>query len=269
VEAWITQAFLSGAKKMNMDDTINQVCALFERVKKWKWRTTGALEQELGLGSGTLFPILEEHASLPNRKIRYHKYPSRKLEVLWGVVSQVGENPRLPALRRADYPSEDTLRARGPLIFISHNHRDENTTKAIAQMLTKSGATPWLFEMEIEQDQPIIHAVHDSIQRCDGAIVFISRSALGSLWVHKEFSKALKEVNHSVLVILDGSDEALLEAIYDRNFAKVRKCMIGHDASDDQIRRAQNFAADIFNHTKPLRHPDPVGIKDWIETMGE
>ena len=250
-----------------MSSLIDDVCAVLDRVKKWKWRTTRGLEEELRLESGTLFPVLEEHANQKNRKIRYHKYPSRSLEVLWGLVARVGENPNLPPIRRATYPSADSTRGVGPLVFVSHSHRDESVAVKIGQMLIESGAQPWLFEMKIEEDQPIIHAVYESIQNCDGAVIYISRSALGSLWVHKEFGRALNEVNASVLVVLDGGDPELVDAFQKKDFQEVKRCMREYTSSKEEIRRSQNFAADVFHHSEQIRHPDLEGLKNWVANV--
>ena len=250
-----------------MSSLIDDVIAVLDRVKKWKWRTTRGLEEELRLSSGTLFPVLEEHANQKNRKIRYHRYPSRNLEVLWGLVTRVGEDPNLPPIRRATYPSGDSTRGVGPLIFVSHSHSDESVAVKIGQILIESGAQPWLFEMKIEEDQPIIHAVHESIQNCDGAVVYISSPALGSLWVHKEFGRALNEVNASVLVVLDGSDPQLVDAFQNSDFDEVERCMRKYTSSKDEIRRSRNFAADLFHHSERIQHPDREGLQNWVANM--
>jgi hypothetical protein len=247
---------------------IEEVCALLGRVKKWKWRTTSALERELKMSAGTLYPVLERHVSDPKRKIRYHKYPSRSLEVLWGLVDTVGERADLPPLRRVDPPSESGFVGVGPSIFISHAHADEETAKKIGERIANAKGQPWLFEMEIETDQPIIGSVKETIQKCQGAIVFVSCSALGSLWVHKEFGRTLNGLNPKTLVVLDDQDVALLQAVGNRNIGDIEQCVRARGGSDDQIRRSHDFADDLFARPIPMVNlGDETGIEDWLSSI--
>ena len=253
-----------------MSNVISDVCEVLRRVSKWRWRTTEALARELELEPHMLFRVLEEHANQEGRRLRYNRYPSRRLNVLWGLVDCVGEDPHLPPLRRADQPDAtrpERLHNGSPLVFVSHCHRDAEAAAAVAKLLQQSGGQPWLFETEIEEDAPIIAAVYESIENCEGVVVFVSRAALGSLWVQKEFGKTLDELRCPVLVLLDDDDAGMVEAVESRNIDQVAKCVRQHTDSEDKVGHARYFAADLFKYGKWVLKSNHDAICSWAKTL--
>jgi len=196
-------------------ELVERTIALLGRVHKWNWRNTDALARELRVDRQELLRALARHASCKQRKIRYHPFPSgRKLDILWGLVERVGEDPDLPPLRRADLPANEPpaeLDPAIPWVFLSHSHRDAPWVLEIAELLKGAGAACWLYQLHIEFQETVIPTVREALRRCRCSIVCASRRSLGSLWVQKEFMFALDQLSKPVLVVLDGTDDALLE----------------------------------------------------------
>ncbi|MDH3639008.1 MAG: toll/interleukin-1 receptor domain-containing protein [Gammaproteobacteria bacterium] len=188
---------------------------LLRRVRRWDWRNTDALARELRVDRDELLHALAHHASGKRPRIRYHPLPSgRRLDILWGLVERVGDDPDLPPLERADLPEDEAPVESDrtiPRVFVSHSHRDAEWVFEIASVLKPLGIACWLYQLHIEFRETIIPSVRSALERCRGAIVCVSRHGLGSLWVQKEFGFALNELNKPLLVVLDGTDPSLLD----------------------------------------------------------
>ncbi len=196
-------------------ELVDRTEELLRRVGKWDWRNTDALARELRVDRDELLRALAHHASGDRPRIRYHPLPSgRRLDILWGLVERVGDDPDLPPLQRADLPAEESpleLDGSRPWVFVSHSHRDAEWVFQIVSLLKCAGIACWLYQLHIEFRETVIPSVRSALERCRGAMVCVSRNALGSMWVQKEFGFALDELDKPPMVVLDGTDPSLLD----------------------------------------------------------
>ncbi|MGD8588646.1 MAG: toll/interleukin-1 receptor domain-containing protein [Chromatiales bacterium] len=184
------------------------------------WLSTSRLASSLQVEPGDLERALQAHAERPDWKVPYSYYPSgRSLERLWGHKSKVGKQGTLPPVERQDHPEEGDI---GPdnfdsWIFISHNERDEDKVRRVAEIVQSCGFGPWIFQQQIMWGDPIFESVRAAIDDCKHFIVFVSANSLPSLWVEKElrvhFRLAQQDLEKETIVVADDNDPRFVPAL--------------------------------------------------------
>jgi hypothetical protein len=273
---------------------------LRKKYRGWNWRTNNGLAKEIGVEPKILRKVLSEHASTSDRVITFSNLPSRKtIDILWGLVENVGDNFNKPSLKRVDSPetSFEVEVIKPPYAFLSHNSIDSQLALELAIILNENDVKCWLFECHIGHGRIIIDAVRKAMRECHSIIALVTRNSVGSLWVQKEFAYSYDQLQKPVFLILDGKDEILIEfvlrfkdLIYDRNFNNTIKSFaqnIFPEYSSEKINEwshhAKGFLFSIkeyinanrklvaYQTKKDFDHPDLIdfntalGSMDWIK----
>lgn len=205
------------------DEVLGKITILLSRLSQEKpWMTARAIARKLKVKHGIQLSqeevedILIAHSKLPNRKIRYSYYPSKKtLDVLWGHMASVGSQKNLPELDSIDEPlpqdePDAQVNEQSPWFFISHNSRDLKQVLELKKLLSNKKYGAWIFEAEIPQHGQIASNVQEAIANCQYFMVYVSGNSIGSLWVQKEFEQAKRGKHIKPFIVVDGADQALL-----------------------------------------------------------
>lgn len=76
-------------------------------------------------------------------------------------------------------------------IFLSHSSLDKDVVRQLAQDLRSAGFTVWLDETEITVGESITERVQEGLDESDYVCLWITRNALASGWVQKEWQAIL------------------------------------------------------------------------------
>ena len=76
-------------------------------------------------------------------------------------------------------------------VFLSHNRKDKNKVREIANQLKESGLRVWFDEWIINAGDDIFSAIEDGLQKSRILILFMSQAAFKSDWVSLERNTAL------------------------------------------------------------------------------
>ena len=88
-------------------------------------------------------------------------------------------------------------------IFLSHSSVDKPFVRKLANDLKNYGHTPWLDEWEIKVGDCIVSKIESGINKADYVILILSKKAVQSGWVEKEWkSKYWDEVNDKKVMVL-------------------------------------------------------------------
>lgn len=207
-----------------MNDPFAAIASILAgRSREKPWLTASGIERRLrraqgepGLSAAEIHRLLVTHAQQPDRCVRHSAYPSRRLDDLWGHVANVGEHQSLPDLDRTDdhlEPEAPEQRRDHPLCFLSHSHRDLARALEIRRVLEEAGIGAWIFESEIARGDRISVAVKRAIEESSVFLAYVTRRALGSLWVHKELLVAGLVPHLQPVLVVDGGDPDLLAAL--------------------------------------------------------
>jgi hypothetical protein len=191
-----------------------ELLALHERPDSRKlWLTARVLAKRIrdrpgfhDLSRTRLEAVLMEHRGKPvgQRCIRNSKYPSgRTLEVLWGAIAQgrledIEVPPPTLARDWSNRPererdahgnelNEDDIHHERPTVFLSYNSSDLERAHEVVEILTERGHSVWFAETRIRPGEEINVAVQAALDLVGRHVVYLSWTALESLWVGNEF----------------------------------------------------------------------------------
>jgi hypothetical protein len=77
-----------------------------------------------------------------------------------------------------------------PLLFISHSSKDKEKVLTLAGELTEAGLSVWLDEWQIRVGESIPIRISDGIEQARFLLLVLSRSAVSSGWVEREWTAA-------------------------------------------------------------------------------
>ncbi len=72
-------------------------------------------------------------------------------------------------------------------IFLSHSSVDKNSVRRLAADLRAHGIDVWLDEYEIRLGDVIVQKLQDGIEHCDFVAVWLTKKAIRSNWVQREW----------------------------------------------------------------------------------
>ncbi len=88
-------------------------------------------------------------------------------------------------------------------VFLSHSSKDKDFVRKLAADLTEVGHSPWLDEWEIRVGDCIITRVEGGIRECDYVVIVLSKSAVESTWVNREWkAKYWEEIESGKKLVL-------------------------------------------------------------------
>jgi hypothetical protein len=190
-----------------------------------------------------------------------------------------------------------------PKVFLSHSSRDKTSVIRLAKDLQKRGVEVWLDEWNIRVGESISHSVESGINESDFLVVWLSRSAIESGWVDREWrTKVLDEISDkrtSVLPIL-AEDIEIPGLLRDKKYADFRRdydiglrdllkvpglcdrpLRIGEHLYQDLVRLSERLTSVLVEHGVAineiwLTHPPtdrwfpyrPDGLQPWTPTDG-
>ena len=111
-------------------------------------------------------------------------------------------------------------------VFISYSSRDRTPVRRLARDLRAHGVAVWLDESEIKVGDSISHAVERGLSNSDFLLLWLTKSALDSGWVDREWrGKLLDEVDTGrVLVLVALADETDVPGLLrDKKWADFRR----------------------------------------------
>lgn len=100
------------------------------------------------------------------------------------------------------FAEKDALQAKGycperqmerPHLFISYSHADKETVSTIVAYMKSHGFNCWWDEQEIDIGDSIVERVHQGIQECTLAIVFLSHATESAMFAKHELRTFLQE----------------------------------------------------------------------------
>jgi hypothetical protein len=145
--------------------------------------------------------------------VRYSVYPGRHaLDLIWGHVDYVGEQPDLPPPTLEPDPALAAKLGRvkpcrvandAPWCFLSHNLHDVLKALEVREERIDRGYGVWLAETEIMHGEMITAKVQPGLGHADRFVVLMSRNALMSRWVLKESELAIRQLAQPPVVVVD------------------------------------------------------------------
>ena len=221
------------------------------------WMTERALAKRLRrdrafgrLDHVRLRAVLMDHAASRPRRIRNSSAPSiRTLEVLWGAIREGGVEEAdimLPLLtggparvnpegRRGQSAFDEQEEPAD--YFLSYRMADEDDARAVIRAVESSGSSVWDAGSFIVEEEHINDCVREAMKSVRKQLIYLSTSALRSLWVNKEAIYGdhleLKQV-----LVLKGDDDVLMECVY--------RMLNGEDPQFPPYRGRTSQAVDMF-----------------------
>ena len=99
-----------------------------------------------------------------------------------------------------NYHSKKT---KGLKLFVSYNIEDYTIASYLRIDLLNEGYEVWMDQWEIVVGQSIVHEVNDAMAKCDFMLLLLSKAALKSYWVNKEWqSMFMKEIAKRDVIIM-------------------------------------------------------------------
>ena len=91
----------------------------------------------------------------------------------------------------------------GKKVFVSHSSQDKSFVRQLCTDIVHSGHTAWLDEWEIKAGDSIPHKIEKGIEEADFVIVVLSKNAIESKWVEREWhSKYWDEISSEKIQII-------------------------------------------------------------------
>lgn len=88
-------------------------------------------------------------------------------------------------------------------VFLSHSSKDKTFVRILATDLIANGQNAWLDEWEIIAGESIPNKVSQGLDECDYVIIVLSKNAIESKWVEKEWeSMYWDEVNNGKMKVI-------------------------------------------------------------------
>lgn len=210
---------------------------LESRPKNKPWSTSKNIAQRLKQSHEDVEKLLINHTRNSLKQVRYSNFPAAEsLYILWGATKLVGHRKKLNPLQKKDSADKTipSFKKDEHLYFISHNHKDYSKVCNIAKMFSRNGISPWLAEASITQGQFIHYEITQALQKCDGFVLFISRNALCSTWVRKEFQNIVNQKDKPIFIILDSDDKELMDVFIQWNHESTPTLQSINDSENGQ-----------------------------------
>lgn len=91
----------------------------------------------------------------------------------------------------------------GKKVFVSHSSQDKPFVRQLCTDIAHSGHTPWLDEWEIKAGDSIPHKIEQGVEDADFVIVILSKNAIESKWVEREwYSKYWDEISSENIKVI-------------------------------------------------------------------
>jgi hypothetical protein len=249
------------------------------------WMTERGLAKRLrrraamvGLDHVRLRGVLMDHAAGRPRQLRNSSSPSlRTLEVLWGAICEGGVQEAdvpLPTLKgglaRVDPSgrrgqSEFGEEEEAADFFLSYRMADETHARYVVRTVERSGYSVWDAGSFIVDEEHINDRVLEAMNHVHKQLIYLSDSALGSLWVGKEVIHG-DRLELDQTIVLKGDDDSLMESVY--------RMLDGEAPEFPPYREVSSQAVEMFRNilrTELAReekivylHPVPIGNR-WRE----
>jgi hypothetical protein len=163
-----------------------------------------AIDRELGLWSEAAIPIEEKYDLL--------------LEKHW-IDGILNDN-----ILEMWFGKNEALK--GTRAFLSHASKDKAVVNQIATDLAKLGVAPWLDEWKIRAGESIPQKISLGIKDSECVIVFLSRNAIASKWVEREWqTKYWDEIQRNEVLVIPVllEDCEIPELLKTKKFADFRE----------------------------------------------
>ena len=112
-----------------------------------------------------------------------------------------------------------------PKLFLSHSSVDKETVRSLSEKLKSEGIDVWLDECEIKVGDEIVQKIQDALSESDYLAFWITKNAINSGWVEREWqTKYQEEVNSGKVKVLPllAEDVTLPKLLQGKSFADFR-----------------------------------------------
>ena len=90
-----------------------------------------------------------------------------------------------------------------PSVFLSHSSRDKPAVRQLVEDLVGAGFDVWFDESEIAVGDPIPKKLQEGLSQCDYLAVWLTRDAVRSGWVEREWqTKIYNEIDEQKVIVL-------------------------------------------------------------------
>jgi len=103
-------------------------------------------------------------------------------------------------------------------VFISHSTRDQGLVIALANLLSKYGATVFVAEWYLAPGEQLDKKVFDQIRNSDCVVTLLTRNGLRSNWVQHEIGYALRSQKPLIPLVEKGVELKDLGALQGREY---------------------------------------------------
>ena len=103
-------------------------------------------------------------------------------------------------------------------VFISHSTRDQGLVIALANLLSKYGATVFVAEWHLAPGEKLDKKVFDQILHSDCVVTLLTRNGLRSNWVQQEIGYALHSQKPLIPLVEKGVELKDLGALQGREY---------------------------------------------------
>lgn len=123
------------------------------------------------------------------------------------------------------------------MIFLSHNYKDKNIVRQIAEILSNTFGEDNVFydEWSIQPGDSIIGKMSEGLEKCKFFFFFISKNSLSSEMVTLEWQTALRDNNKGIRFIPVVLDNDVNLPIIITNILHINLCNVGFDVAVRQI----------------------------------
>jgi hypothetical protein len=162
------------------------------------------------------------HAHMGEGQVRYSQFPGRQsLDLLWGHRDAVGTlahlwDTRMDAEKLREEVGdfeEHHVADDAEWVFLSHSFLDIEGTRLLREFLLERGYGVWMAETHVPGGESIVQQVQEGLENADRFALYATRRSLGSRWVLKEGGLAVRRWKLPATLIVDSSDEELVEAV--------------------------------------------------------
>src|SRR5712692_9393650 len=103
-------------------------------------------------------------------------------------------------------------------VFISHSTRDQGLVIALANLLSKYGATIFVAEWYLAPGEALHKKVTGQIQNSDCVVALLTRNGMRSNWVQQEIGYTLNSQKPIIPLVEKGVDQKDLGALHGREY---------------------------------------------------
>jgi len=245
---------------------------------KKRWMTERGLAKRLRrdpalerLDHVRLRAVLMNHAADRPRHIRNSSAPSlRTLEVLWGAIREDGvEEADIPLPLLTGGPTRvnpEGRRAQSAFdeeeepadFFLSYRMADQTDARVVIKAVESSGSSVWDAGSFIVDGEHINDRVLEAMQSVRKQLIYLSESALRSLWVGKEAIYG-DRLELEQTFVLKGDDDVLMECVY--------RMLNGEDPQFPPYLGATSQAVEMFRGMLQATLADPQGPTVYLSPL--